>query len=696
MEALLGQGFPQMVGAMAVIALVVIFIGAALLVVKCYRKIEQGKAIVRNGIGGTKVSFSGIVVVPVIHRFEEMDISVKRIEIYRHGEDGLVCMDNIRADIKVAFFVRVNKTAEDVLRVAQSIGCLRASDQQALVELFDAKFSEALKTAGKQFDFTDLYSERERFKEEILKVVGTDLNGFVLDDAAIDYLEQTPLTKLDENNILDAEGIKKITKLTAEQKILANEIQQNKEKTITKENVEAREAILEMERQLAETEERQKREVANIKAREEAEAKKVGEEERLKAEQARIASDQEIGISEENKNRQIIVAQKNKERTNAIETERLEKDRLLEVTERERIVTLAQIEKEKTVETEKKNIQEVIRERVELEKTVVAEQEKIKDVEAFAAADREKKVVVTRAEMTAEEALVRDIKAAEAAKKAAELKAEEEKYQQLTAARANREASDLKAEELLVLAEAEEKTAERESKAVKLRAEAKTADEAAVGMAEVSVTQARAEAVRQQGEAEANVMQLKFSAEAKGITEKADAMKLFDGVGREHEEFKLRLSKDKEIEMAAIRVQKGIAEEQAKIVGEALKSARIDIVGGEGTFFDKIVSSITQGKSVDRAVKNSRVLSDVKETFFNGDPEYFQSQFQAWVKQFGLTSKDLKNTSLSALLLRMMSETPDGAVKSAMQRALQLANDKGLAAKTADEVWGEHPAKTKD
>ena len=695
MEALLGQGFPQMVGATAVIALVVIFIGVALLVVKCYRKIEQGKAIVRNGIGGTKVSFSGIVVVPVIHRFEEMDISVKRIEIYRHGEDGLVCMDNIRADIKVAFFVRVNKTAEDVLRVAQSIGCLRASDQQALVELFDAKFSEALKTAGKQFDFTDLYSERERYKEEILKVVGTDLNGFVLDDAAIDYLEQTPLTKLDENNILDAEGIKKITKLTADQKILANEIQQNKEKTITKENVEAREAILEMQRQLAETEERQKREVANIKAREEAEAKKVGEEERLKAEQARIASDQEIGISEENKNRQIIVAQKNKERTNAIETERLEKDRLLEATERERIVTLAQIEKEKTVETEKKNIQEVIRERVELEKTVVAEQEKIKDVEAFAAADREKKVVVTRAEMMAEEALVRDIKAAEAAKKAAELKAEEEKYQQLTAAQANREASDLKAGELLVLAEAEEKTAEKESKAVKLRAEAKTADEAAVGMAEVSVTQARAEAVRQQGEAEANVMQLKFSAEAKGITEKADAMKLFDGVGREHEEFKLRLNKDKEIEMAAIRVQKGIAEEQAKIVGEALKSARIDIVGGEGAFFDKIVSSITQGKAVDRAVRNSRVLSDVKETFFNGDPEYFQSQFQAWVKQFGLTSKDLKNTSLSALLLRMIAETTDGTVKSTMQRALQLANDKGLAEKTAAEVLGEHSAKTK-
>ena len=49
-----------------------------------------------------------------------MDISVKRIEIDRAGEDGLICQDNLRADIKVAFFVRVNKETEDVARVAES------------------------------------------------------------------------------------------------------------------------------------------------------------------------------------------------------------------------------------------------------------------------------------------------------------------------------------------------------------------------------------------------------------------------------------------------------------------------------------------------------------------------------------------------------------------------------------------------
>src|SRR5690606_41415773 len=68
------------------------------------------------------------------------------------------------------------------------------------------------------FPYTTLFRS-----EEILKVIGTDLNGYVLDDCAIDYLEQTPLEKLNPNNILDAEGIKKITDLTAREHILRSE-----------------------------------------------------------------------------------------------------------------------------------------------------------------------------------------------------------------------------------------------------------------------------------------------------------------------------------------------------------------------------------------------------------------------------------------------------------------------------------------
>jgi len=150
-----------------------------------------------------------------------------------------------------------------------------------------------------------------------LNIIGTDLNGYILDDCAIDYLEQTELKFLSTENILDSEGIKKITELTARQNMNANLIRREEEKVIKKQDVEAREAILELERQLAEKEEKQRREVDNIKAREEAEIVKVREEERLKSETVRISTEEALAIQEENKLRQIIIAEKSKQAANA-------------------------------------------------------------------------------------------------------------------------------------------------------------------------------------------------------------------------------------------------------------------------------------------------------------------------------------------------------------------------------------------
>tara|TARA_R110002072_G_scaffold303140_2_gene495642 strand:+ start:10501 stop:10995 length:495 start_codon:yes stop_codon:yes gene_type:complete len=135
------------------------------------------------------------------------------------------------------------------LAVAETIGPRRASEQDKLEELFEARFSEALKTVGKNFKFVRLYTERGQFKEQILRVIGTDLNGYVLDDCAIDHREQNPLERFNPNNILDAEGIKKITQLTALEKVQENQFTREKEKTPKKQDVEAQEVIPELEKQ---------------------------------------------------------------------------------------------------------------------------------------------------------------------------------------------------------------------------------------------------------------------------------------------------------------------------------------------------------------------------------------------------------------------------------------------------------------
>ncbi len=709
------------------ILIVFFLLGILIFIIRMYKKARQGEAIVITGAGGTRVFFSGTVVIPVLHKMELMDITLKTVQINRTGGEGLVCKDNMRADIKVTFFVRVNQTKEDVKQVAQSIGCERASDQAQLELLFDAKFSEALKTVGKQFDFVELYNSRDDFKQQILNIIGTDLNGYVLDDCAIDYLEQTPIHQMDENNILDAEGIKKVIELTSAQKILSNGIEKEKEKTITKQNVEARETVLQLEKQLAESEAKQKKEVDTIRAREEAETLKVQEEERMKSEMARIATEQEVQVGEENKLREILVASKNKEKTEAVETERVQQAQLLEATEKEKIVELAQIEKLKAVEEEKRKIQDVIRERVAIEKTVVEEEESMKNTRAFAEADRTKKVAITLAEKEAEEALVKQIKSAEAAK----------------------EASEHLAKQKLIDAQASESAAMHQAAAKKTLADAQAAEAAAIGLSEAQVMEAKAQALEKQGEAEASnieskmeaeakgiemkgdaqasaneqigmvqakvnleqgkseaqvigmkaeaeqkmglaqakVMQEKFAADAKGIAEKAKAMQQLDGVGRAHEEFKLKLEVDKEIELAKISIQKEIAMAQANVIAEALKAANIDIVGGETMFFDQIVGSITQGKKVDRLMTNSEVLTQVKDTFFDTETGgNFKDKLQAFVSQFGISASELKELSISALLIKMLGLAKEGDTKDIIKNLQQASDALGISGQNAGSL----------
>ena len=279
------------------------------------------------------------------------------------------------------------------------------------------------------------------------------------------------------------------------------------------------------------------------------------------------------------------------------------------------------------------------------------------------------------------------------------------------AAEAMKNAAEFQAKQVVIEADARRAAAEKDTAAKKMLAEAKTADAAAVGLAEAQVTTVKADAFEKQGTAEATVvekkavaeakgkeaiavalekegtaeatvMRLKYSSEATGIEEKAEAMKLFDGVGRDHEEFKLRLNKEKDIEFAAIAAQEEIAEAQSRIVGEALKTARIDIVGGESTFFDQIVGAIKGGKVIDRFVHNSETLTDIKNTFFNGNPEYFKQQLEGFVDQFGMSFDDIKDLSVSALIGKMLlEESNDDESRSSLNRVLDFVKSQGLANK---------------
>ena len=702
---------------------------------KFYRKVEQGYAMIINTLKAEpEVTFTGRLILPVIHKAEIMEISLKTIDLDRTGNDGLICRDNIRADIKVKFFIRVNKTADDVLKVAQGVGCSRASDHETLEGLFQAKFSEALKTVGKSMDFVDLYQARDRFRDEMIRQIGNDLSGYVLEDAAIDYLEQTPLEKLDPSNILDAQGIKKITELTAIENVNTNNLRRDEEMRITKKNVETREALLELERQQTDAESRQQREIASVRAREAAETAKIQSEEHARSELARLQAEQTIAIQQENVLREKEVAENNRKRAVAIEEQKVIRARELETVDREKEVTLQQIDKEREVEIQKKAIADVIRERISVERTVAEQEEAIKEVRLISDAERTKKSAIILAEGQAEEKQLAEIKAAEAMEKRAQFKASEEltlaesrlKVAEKDAEARKREAEGTEAlaaargladvKVMLATADAKEKQgmidakvtiasaeaaakqgqAEADVRKAKLTAEAEGSEQMGLaeakvivatadanvkrgqaeaealrakltaeaqgneqlGLATVNIRLAEAEAVARAGKAEAEAIQAKFVAEANGIREKFDAMQSMNENARAHEEYRMKLETAQTATLKAIEAQTSIAKEQAELLGQALGNAKIDIVGGNGEYFERFVQALSVGKGIDGIVSESQTLRTLFKGNLDGSRDTVED-IKEIIGALGNASGDLQNLSVAALFNKIMQDGSD-------------------------------------
>jgi len=755
----------------AIVVVGVLAVGGLFVSLVLIRKVEPGSIGVRVGMFDYVISDTWVVGIPFVTQYNKMDISVKKLEIERKGQDGLICEDNIRADIVVAFYIKVNYPKvdyqgydpaspegeqlfaaamkskdrfEDVRKVAQTVGCDRASDVDLLKELFEAKFSEALKTAGKLMEFQNLYTERTKFRDEIKRVIGHDLNGYALEDVAIDYLEQTPIDTLDPNNVLDAEGIKRITESTSSEQELTNERERQREQTINDQNKKAEIEIKDqniraemeqrdLDRQNAEDEARRTREVAQTRAREQAETTVEVQRQRAVAEQETIAADEVIQDRAIEKDRVVQEKQFALDKDLLrLEQEKIESGENAEV-ERTRRIQLAEQERDAKVIAAAFEVAESKAGLEAKEKEVTNQHQQRLDIEADMSAERARRVLNIEAEARAEASQKEDIIAADAEKNVRAKKAEAQQIEVTISELAQKEAAEHAAERVQITADAESKASEKRNHAMQQEAEGTAAMEAAAGLAEAKVITAKADAEKTEGLAQAAVLAAQGEAsgkaksaegkgeadaiaargkaeaeaisatgtaegsaisakgtaegeavravklaEAEGKTEMAKAIELFNKASQDHEEFRLQLDKDKAVDLAEIQIQKDVAEAQARVVGEALKSANIDIVGGEHDFFEKVVKSVIQGRSVDRLMDNSQTLTDVKNTFFTGDPDHFKGQLRKWIDDLGVSTEDVKNLTVAAALTKLMSAAGDSGTKNLLRQAQKAAKDSGV------------------
>ena len=128
-----------------------------------------------------------------------------------------------------------------------------------------------------------------------------------------------------------------------------------------------------------------------------------------------------------------------------------------------------------------------------------------------------------------------------------------------------------------------------------------------------------------------------------------------------------------------INIQKDIAAAQAQVVSSALQQANIDIVGGEPVFFDKIIGAISNAKMIDQYSDKSETISTIKHQLLNSeDGETIIDKLKGLISSSNMNTDDIKNLTVSALLLRLIKVAKSDEDQSMLSELLTMAKRFGI------------------
>ncbi|WP_104401351.1 peptidase [Vibrio penaeicida] len=683
-----------------ILAGVVLFLMVLIFLTSRYKKVRiEGEALIVNGIDRTRASLTGTFVWPVVNRFEYMDITRKKISVVRSGRkdqegeeyEGLHCSDNIRADLKVDFYIGVNHEEDDIVRVAKLFTANEASNLDRLKEHFQPKFSEALKTAVKQFEFEELLTNRRTFRDAVVQVIGSEMDGFKIYDVVIDKIDQTSLEAHNPDNILDVEGIRKISSITAQKNTETNAIRQDERTTIKKKDVEAEANRLQLDKQEKESIARTQREIEIIEAQENALSEEKRQEYERVSQLAKLETEEEVSKKRESVEMEVEMTRIANKRQVAIQEEELSRAVETEKVRTSSEVVQKEMEKETSVEEALKSVAETRSQRVEIERKIAREEEETENLRVNEQVNRKKRVSMVEAEAVAEAKQLELLVAARAEKDAAKEKAERlliEKDAELKVktrdaenelAVKTREAeaahivvtkqadaekvvrqrqAEAELEAAAKEAEAQYLLKEREAAAKERMALAEKEEISATGLAQVEVDRERAQAIRETGEAEAytlqsageaeaNALRAKGLAEAESQTARFEAAQKYDDQTREHDKWVMQLQQEKELDLARIDAQRDVSSESAKALAQALAAADIKLFGGDG--MEQIRRTVIDSASMDVKFEESKVLNPLVAEYMNGDRSLPQD-IKDILENTELKSSDLSNVALASLL----------------------------------------------
>ncbi|WJJ92533.1 flotillin family protein [Neopusillimonas aromaticivorans] len=325
------------------LTVILIIIGIAIfwwLLSKLYQRSTTELAFVRTGFLGEKVAISGgAFVFPVVHDVTRVNMNTLRLGVSHFDKSALITQDRLRINIEADFYVRVRPERAAVAAAARTMGS-RTLSADAMRQLLEARFTDALRTAAAEQPMEALHENRGAYAQRVreLATIGLEASGLEIDSVSISTLDQASREFFNPNNAFDAAGLTKLTAEIEERRKKRNEIERDAQVAIQRKNLTAEQQLLELQREeeyarmqqeheisvrRAEQQSRIAAEVASLKR--ESQVAEVNAAESI--EKARIASDKTL------REQKILLEQQ-------LKTMEIERSRNLELAETERRKTL--------------------------------------------------------------------------------------------------------------------------------------------------------------------------------------------------------------------------------------------------------------------------------------------------------------------------------------------------------------------
>ena len=286
-----------MVWVILLVLLAIVMLVAIWFLQRYYAKATLDTALVRTGFGGCRVvTDGGCLSLPILHQVQKVSMGALTFAIDREGRDAVLTRDQMRADIQFEFELRVAPTKEGISTAAQALGSRIARGGETVKDVFAGSLVDAIQRAAASRTLEEIHLDRSGFSADVADAIETQAAklGLTLVSASLIAVDQSDLSQWNENNTFNAQGMRRLAELVADQRKARVRIETEAEVAVRESQLAQHRRQLELKREEREAEIAQQEHLSKLEADAKSREDRARDEARLASETTRIENENRV------------------------------------------------------------------------------------------------------------------------------------------------------------------------------------------------------------------------------------------------------------------------------------------------------------------------------------------------------------------------------------------------------------------